>query len=563
MSKKNKTKPEIYDFIYEDNYLFINCPKCKKIPFLFFNIKNPELINIKCEQCRNNSENRLNNYLKGLSSKNIFPIKKCEKHTNFFNKFCQKCNIQFCSKCEENEIHSSHNPITITKKFKSEKIKEVKEIIEVYKNDFKTYIRTFMKNNFNKFPKNKHIYIINDLLKTYIQNMKDFFHFCDCIILNYDIEYPDYYQQTNLKDLIYVLSSNIKLKDLEEKKLERIFRYYNNNFITNNKNIGEYFRLYSSNDLKNDIKEFSFVNDDLILLRFEDCLKLYNYKNKTYISNLDLNLSEKDRVKFISINKEKIGLYLPYKEKLQIYSINPIKILFEKNFDFSINRIKFLNDNLVGIRKETYFLNIYSLEDNSKSLELQLIKSIEIKDWRNFSFFYLSEENYLMTFEPYYNTCIVYDKDFNIIKKMDTKEFIPFDNIYRTRGGPIILGGRNIRLLNPKDWSVTVLHDDNIPESTLSYLSGYDTYIKYYDIFLTNSNRLICKRYKDVTYKCHYEDVDIPSESELKEFIFNFNLESLKMKEIHSSEKMNYNYINEDEEIIHINGNCVEVYYMK
>lgn len=394
--------------------------------------------------------------------------------------------------------------------------------------------------------------------------MKDFFHFCYCILLNYDIEYPDYYQQINLKELIFVLDDKIKLKDLEEKKLERIFRYYNNNFITNNNNIGGYFRLDSSNDFKNNIKAFSFVDDDLILLLFNDCLKLYNYKNKTHISTLDMNLSENDKAKFIPINKEKIGLYLSYtNKKLQNYSINPIKILFEKSFDFRIFEIKFLNNNLLGIQKCDGFLDIYSLIDNSKSLELQLIKSIEIKDWREFSFFYLSEENYLITFEPYYNICIVYDKDFNIIKKMDTKEFKPFYNIYITKYGHIILGGRNIRLLNPKDWSVKVLHDDNIPESTLSYLSGHDTYIKYYDIFLTNSHRFICKRYKRITYKCHYEDVDIPSESELKEFIFNFNPESLKMTEILSIQKMNYNYINEDEEMIVINRNCVEIYYIK
>ena len=94
------------------------------------------------------------------------------------NKYCHKCNIQFCSECEEKAIHSNHYVITLTKKFKSEKIKEVKEIIEVYKNDFKTYIRTFMQKYFNNFPKNKHIYITNDLLKNYIQDMKNFFHFC-------------------------------------------------------------------------------------------------------------------------------------------------------------------------------------------------------------------------------------------------------------------------------------------------------------------------------------------------------------------------------------------------
>lgn len=568
MSQKNKTKPEIYDFIYEDKYLCITCPKCKKIPFLSFDKKNPELINIKCEQCGYSSTNHLNNYLKGLSSKNIFPIKKCEKHTNFLNKYCHKCNIQFCSECEEKAIHSNHYVITLTKKFKSEKIKEVKEIIEVYKNDFKTYIRTFMQKYFNNFPKNKHIYITNDLLKNYIQDMKNFFHFCECILLNYDIEYPDYYQQINLKDLIYVLVDNIKLKDLSEKKLERLFRYYNNNFITNNTNIGKYCRLYSSDNLKSVIKAYSFVEDDLILLLFDDCLKLYNYKNKTCISKIDTNFSDCNDAEFIPINKEKIGLYFRYGgKKLLIYSIHSIQLLFEKTFDSGVSKIKLLNDNLFGVlRRRDRFLDIYSLIDNSKSLELQLIKSIEVKDWREFSFFYLSKENYLIIFEPYYNSCKVYDKDFNIIKEMDTKKFKQFYNIYITKYGHIILEGRNISILNPKDWSVTVLHDDNIPESTLSYLSGYDTYIEYYDIFLTNSNRFICKRYKKNTYKCHYEDVDVSSDVEYNEYIFNFNPESCKMNmmtEIPSNQRMRYDYINEDEEMIRISGSRIEVYYLK
>ena len=149
---------------------------------------------------------------------------------------------------------------------------------------------------------------------------------------------------------------------------------------------------------------------------------------------------------------------------------------------------------------------------------------------------------------------------------MDTKKFKQFYNIYITKYGHIILGGRNISILNPKDWSLTVLHDDNIPEFTLSYLSGYDTYIEYYDIFLTNSNRFICKRYKKKTYKCHYDDVDISSEVEYNEYIFNFNTESCKMTmitEIPSKERLKYDYINEDEEMILISGSRIEVYYLK
>ena len=73
------------------------------------------------------------------------------------------------------------------------------------------------------------------MLKPYIQEMKTFFHFCDCVLLNYDVEYPDYYQQFNFKNLLNILNEKTTLKDLKEPKLERLFKYKNNNFITNNK----------------------------------------------------------------------------------------------------------------------------------------------------------------------------------------------------------------------------------------------------------------------------------------------------------------------------------------
>ena len=55
-----------------------------------------------------------------------------------------------------------------------------------------------MNNYINKFPKDEHFDIINNLIKPYINNMKNFFLFCDCVLLNYDIEYPNHYQHCNI-----------------------------------------------------------------------------------------------------------------------------------------------------------------------------------------------------------------------------------------------------------------------------------------------------------------------------------------------------------------------------
>ena len=86
-----------------------------------------------------------------------------------------------------------------------------------------------------KKKKNKHLYITNNLIKLYINSMKIFFHFCDNILLNYDVEYPNYYQQYNLNQFFPFFTEKTFLRDLNEKKLERIFKYINNNFLSKKK----------------------------------------------------------------------------------------------------------------------------------------------------------------------------------------------------------------------------------------------------------------------------------------------------------------------------------------
>ena len=226
-----KTKSEIYDITYNKNYLFLNCPKCKEIPYLSFNEKTPEHVNIKCDKCNTKQEIDLNNYLSKLSNKNLLKNKNCFEHNNIYDKYCYKCHVQFCSKCEIYNQHSSHNLKTIKKIITSEKIEKAKEVLEYNKNYLKKYIFDFMKEYINKIQKNRHYYITNDLIKPYINSMKNFFHFCDCILLNYDIEYPNYYQQCNLNKLLYYLNEKTTLLNLNEPKLERIFKYTNNNFI--------------------------------------------------------------------------------------------------------------------------------------------------------------------------------------------------------------------------------------------------------------------------------------------------------------------------------------------
>ena len=562
MSKKNKSNPEIYDFIYENKFLCLNCPKCKNIPYLSLDLDNPEQINLKCDKCHNSSDMKLNNYLKGLSSKNSFTNKKCENHIYFLNKYCYNCHIQFCSKCEENKTHESHKIKRIIQKFNSEKVKIVKNIIESLKQYFRKYIHSFVNEYIIKIPKNKHYFINNNLLKPYIQEMKTFFHFCDCILLNYNIEYPDYYQQINLKNLINILHEKTTLKDLNEPKLERLFKYSNNNFISNKTKVEDnLILLYSINDFKDKIIKSLLVEDELIILIFKDCLKLYNIKNKSCISKLEIDLSADD-IKINKINKDNIGLILFYESNynyiLKIYSISSNKIIFEKCFDFDIQNFKNINNNSFGIIKN-HSLEVYASKENSKSFELQMVTNIKIPYIMDFIF--LSNEKYIIVLN--FDSIIVFSKDYNIIKKIEQKE--EFKSIWETKDKHIILGGRIIGLLNINDWSYSILFNDNIPKFKMSYLSGVETYIDYSHFNLTYFNKLICKQKLTKILKVHYDNVDDEVVTEYNICIFNFNPENNKMtiNHINKNLKPENIYINEEDELIIVKNNSINVYDLK
>ena len=135
---------------------------------------------------------------------------------------------------------------------------------------------------------------------------------------------------------------------------------------------------------------------------------------------------------------------------LQLYLITSNKIIFQKSFDFYIQNIKNIDNNSFAILKEDS-LEVYTLNENSKSSELQMIKYIKISYL--YDFIYLSNENYLITLGN--KNIIAYDKDYNIIKRVEVNE--KFTTIYGTDDKFIILGGRIIGLLNINNWSYSIL----------------------------------------------------------------------------------------------------------
>ena len=594
MKTKTKKVQKPYDIRYNQKYLFLNCPKCHKIPYLSFNNLCPQNINIKCDKCQKNSNQPLiiplKNYLQTMKNIDLLKDKnKCFIHNTLLDKFCYKCHIQFCTKCEKNKKHLSHKTKIIEKIITKEKIEKGKKTLEYYKDYFKKYIFKFMDEYINKFPKSKQYDIKNFLMKQYINDMSQFFHFYDCILLNYDIDYPNYYQQMNLHYFLKFLFEKVELNNLNEKKIERIFKYSNNNFINKKMNEVDNLIKYDELDLSN-VYNAILINEEFILLKFSDSIKLYNYKNKKYISTLDIK--EKYLDNYFHIYN---GIIVIYREKIQIFSLfeNNYKgmLLLEQEVDLNINKIKRINNNSLGFmtyeKIEVYkssdnFEDIPNLLKNNKSYTIKLDKvtSIEFSE-EIYDFIQTSDKEYIICL--FVNNCIIYkSKDFSIFKKIkidqikekkyyfDHKPKIKsfeeegkYKDIIHFNNGNYILGGRNIGIINSNDWSFKVLLDEKIKREDYGYYSQTKTNLIYSGFILTYSNKLICKRYFCKEYGCTF-DGSIESSIENGLCIFDFNPEKNTLNKVSydkswSSEKM---FINSNDEIIVFDWKNIVIYYI-
>ena len=594
MKTKTKKVQKPFDIRYNQKYLFLNCPKCHKIPYLSFNNLCPQNINIKCDKCQKDSNQPLiiplKNYLQTMKNIDLLKDKnKCFIHNTLLDKFCYKCHIQFCTKCEKNKKHLSHKTKIIEKIITKEKIEKGKKTLEYYKDYFKKYIFKFMDEYINKFPKSKQYDIKNFLMKQYINDMSQFFHFYDCILLNYDIDYPNYYQQMNLHYFLKFLFEKVELNNLNEKKIERIFKYSNNNFI--NKKMNEEDNLIKFDELDlSDVYNAILINEEFILLKFSDSIKLYNYKNKKYISTLDIK--EKYLDNYFHIYN---GIIVIYREKIQIFSLfeNNYKgmLLLEQEVDLDIKKIKRINNNSLGFmtyeKIEVYkssdnFEDIPNLLKNNKSYTIKLdkITSIEFSE-EIYDFIQTSDKEYIICL--FVNNCIIYkSKDFSIFKKIkidqikekkyyfDHKPKIKsfeeegkYKDIIHFNNGNYILGGRNIGIINSNDWSFKVLLDEKIKREDYGYYSQTKTDLIYSGFILTYSNKLICKRYFCKEYGCTF-DGSIESSIENGLCIFDFNPEKNTLNKVSydkswSSEKM---FINSNDEIIVFDWKNIVIYYI-
>ena len=412
-----KTKSEIYNIIFKQKYLYLN---------------------IKCNRCNNKIEIDLNKYLTGLSQENLLKNKNCSIHNNFFDKYCYNCHTQFCSKCEIYNQHSSHIIKTIKKIITLETIEKAKEILNYNKKYFKKYICDFYKEHINKIQKNKHYYITNDLVKPYINSMKNFFYFCDLILLNYDLEYPNYYQQCNLNKLVYYLKKESTLINLNEPKLERIFKFSNNNFIMKNTEIENNLISKEILDFSPDkISEAIIIDDEFIVIAFQNIintLKIYNYKNKNLISiikNIFNDIEPSDIIKLKYINKDifAVILYIEnYSSTIKIYSIySNSYVLFDKNYDFHVNTIIKMSNCSFGITLRNYieiYKSNYIFQDITEAIKAKnnITQKFEVTTKIKIPLLYdfIQTQNHLYVIALCLNSIIVYNtKILVFIKKLN------------------------------------------------------------------------------------------------------------------------------------------------
>mgnify|MGYP002624557311 CR=1 FL=1 len=276
-----------------------------------------DLAKINCDKCQsqNKSESYKNNFYKCCQCKQLLcPLCKnshdkshpiinyddkcfiCEDHGEYYTKYCNKCNKNICTICEQE--HKSHKMILFIEELPNkevivgsireldEKIKKFEEDINNIKNQYDKMIDNLKKNYkilkkiVDEYDEN------NDKKKNFqiIQNMKNINAFSSSIIsdINKVINNSDLMSKMkNLVKMYYKIFPNndfdIVYKINEKEKEIKVF---GDEFVKNNKNNnckieyeGEEFELQDKLEIKNFDKNFIQI-------------KLKNTKNITNMKNM-------------------------------------------------------------------------------------------------------------------------------------------------------------------------------------------------------------------------------------------------------------------------------------
>ena len=542
----------IPDIIYFEDNLFLNCPKCKQTAYIDFNKSDPNKININCLKCNNKTEQCLDDYMTNLSILNSPTEVKCEKHNSYLDKYCYKCHIQFCSECDM-QNHIDCSPIkNIIKIITNEKFDEIKKNINEYKENFKQYIKSYMDNYFINQPDVSKEIILESLISPYIQKMIFFFHFCECSILNYNIDYPDFYQQMNLKIILSIFNKKVELMTFDSTNVENLFNYEDNNYISKNRVKLTFKETIKNINLPHNYNYFKFNNEIEIITSFEGATI---YKNGNIIHTIKRKFDDiiihKINVENFAIVQKKIDA------SISIFSTKYNEIISTKNY-IVFKYIFNLDNNRFGITSSSY-TQINRIEDK------EVIKITEINmDKSNYEYQHsilIPGTNYIATL--FRNEIRLKNKDdFTFVKSISIDEEDIFNHFYIDNSGRIFLGGYKIGIFDLKNLKVSILYSDNIKRFQ-GYLAGVQTQIEYSDIVLTYFNRIVCKRFFKQISGSTYDDVPnslLREDNEI--FTFEFDPENNTVKLIESRKDIGGKTIDlyENNEIKISNNNGIHIY---
>ena len=542
----------IPDIIYFEDNLFLNCPKCKQTAYIDFNKSDPNKININCLKCNNKTEQYLDDYMINLSILNSPTEVKCEKHNSYLDKYCYKCHIQFCSECDM-QNHIDCSPIkNIIKIITNEKFDQIKKNINEYKENFKQYIKSYMDNYFINQPDVSKEIILESLISPYIQKMIFFFHFCECSLLNYNIDYPDFYQQMNLKIILSIFNKKVELMTFDSTNVENLFIYEDNNYISKNRVKLTFKETIKNINLPHNYNCFKFNNEIEIITSFEGATI---YKNGNIIHTIKRKF---DDIIIHKINDENFAIVQKKIDaSISIFSTKYNEVISTKNY-IVFKYIFNLDNNRFGITSSSY-TQINRIEDK------EVIKITEINmEKSNYEYQHsilIPGTNYIATL--FRKEIRLKNKDdFTFVKSISIDEEDIFNHFYIDNSGRIFLGGYKIGIFDLKNLKVSILYSDNIKRFQ-GYLSGVETNIEYSDIVLTYFNRIVCKKFFKQISGSTYDDVPntlLREDNEI--FTFEFDPENNTVKLLESRKDIGAKTIDlyENNEIKISNNNGIHIY---
>ena len=533
----------------KDN-LFLNCPKCKSTCYLSFNKKYPYNIDINCNNCQNKTDIYLEDYLSSLSNYDPQKVVKCQIHKTFLDKFCYKSHKQFCSRCDM-DAHSNCYPIKqIMKVISKERLEEIQKIMDEYKTDFEKYINDFMKHYLTNQPNDTHQFIIESLVLPFIQNMKSFFRFCTYAILNYNVDFPDFYQQMNLKVILSIFNKKVELMELSN-NFEYIFNYQDNNYFSKHRVKLALSETKGLNDLFV-IDTFHF-NNEIKVTNSNDKIRIY--KNEECIKTLN---KEKFKLNFYKINEDSFAIESKEKESssVEIFSINFNDRIFYKTFNKSqrFHRCFSLEDNKFGIGSGN-IIEIYTVEG-------QNIQKVSEKSINRYIYDMVAIPNtkYIAVLVNYLgkSQLDLYNKDdLNFIQNISLNS--QYNQFYQSNDGIVFLGGYKIAYFDSNNLGVITIRDDGIT----AFTSGANTEINYSDIIITYFNRIICKKYFYQITGSTYEDApNTLSANDTTICVLDFDIEK-KTSTLIENRKDIYPinlYLSENNEILNSVFNGIQIY---